>query len=1181
MKFVLIKNHFEIDIKEDIIKIISILPDKNFDNLQNDIKKYIVNAEVYSFLTTVYNLIDTGEAKIENGNVIIENLKLINFDEEDKVNLTFKNKINLIIKLKDRGLIGKSNFCIEHQVLDENNNEIQILGCFAIQNNKFYVLDKYLYELFETIKHINLDKNINNLEFNNWQDIYKIKKVSEFTNIVFSSFLANEKIIIPAAMNIDYRQDEKKNLEIITSLCGLTEQEQELFINKFNTLLDVDDFYTIKSNNTKTRIILTPEIKENLKIIKNLPKKIRRNKDKNIIIQNPLSILKYPDVVNLNNYSERVIAFGLYDKVVSEYKTSNINWGYPISLDLFNLNGEDIIIKINNKDEAKEFKSLLKNAVKTKEVIFSYNDTDIPLSVSNLESLKNFYLQTDKDTSTEGTDNKIILQNSDNELVEFSPKDICIDSIKEQLKENKTLLTINNQNIPVNSFNIPKLIKAFEIHLIIGEGNKNIITVSEDLYKSYCDKFNIELPSNLKKEFLTDNKEIKKLELKKHQLEGIAWLENSYRLKDFGRTGVLLADDMGLGKTIQILTFIFWLKTTILNNQTNNKPILIVAPVILLENWEKEYYKFFDNTLKDPLILHGKTLKRYLKDPNKEFQGKEYYQITDNDSNPKSYLDVEELEKNDIIITNYDTLVNYEFSLCKIDWALVVLDEAQEIKEEKSYKSRITKSLKADFKIAATGTPVENCLIDLWNIFNFLQPDLLGSKKAFVKNFNEKNMSEADYINLQNKFYYSKPYAYILRRTKELTLKNCIPQKHINILKVLLNDEQIVQYRKLKQEFSYKKAIEVLQDMNKYSQHPRLLNPEKIYKKEILIKESPKLQKLIKLLYQIKDKNEKVVIFCFLHEMQTYLKRTLEDEFNISNIDIINGTANGSISRQSRIDKFQLGQNKFNIIILSPLAAGVGLNITGANHVIHYGRWWNPAKENQATDRVYRIGQEKEVFVHYFIEEIEDSSEEKTFDQNLHELLSNKIEVSTNFLKPNEQDISELLLNKYKNNNIDDISKINFVDITNLKNLSPSDFEAYAACYYDKLGYKTVLCQNCCIGMDLIAFNKQEIKIIQCKHTQNNWLQDNTAINNILTAKNIFFENKKVNRKLTLTCFTNSDFDNSTHNEASMEGIELITKQNLLNIQINKIDINYKYLDKFKTQNELENFIEKEFCFNY
>ena len=150
-----------------------------------------------------------------------------------------------------------------------------------------------------------------------------------------------------------------------------------------------------------------------------------------------------------------------------------------------------------------------------------------------------------------------------------------------------------------------------------------------------------------------------------------------------------------------------------------------------------------------------------------------------------------------------------------------------------------------------------------------------------------------------------------------------------------------------------------------------------------------------------------------------------------------------------------------------------------------------------------------------------------------------------------------------------------------MKNLSPSDFEAYAACYYDKLGYKTVLCQNCCIGMDLIAFNKQEIKIIQCKHTQNNWLQDNTAINNILTAKNIFFENKKINRKLTLTCFTNSDFDNSTHNEASMEGIELITKQNLLNIQINKIDINYKYFDKFKTQNELENFIEKEFCFNY
>ena len=263
MKFVLIKNHFEIDINEKFNKIISIIPDKNLNDLLSDIKKYIVNPKVYSFLTTIQTLIDIGNAKIDNGEVLIKSSQLINFAEEDKINLALKNKINLIIKLKDRGLIGKNNFNIEYQILGEDNNNIQILGCFAIRDNEFYLLDKYLYELFETIKHINLEKNITNLEYNNWQDIYKIKNLSEFTNIVFSSFLAHEKIIIPAIMNLDYRQDEQKNLEIITSLCGLTEQEQKLFINKFNTLLDVDDFYTIKYNNTKTRIILTPEIKEN------------------------------------------------------------------------------------------------------------------------------------------------------------------------------------------------------------------------------------------------------------------------------------------------------------------------------------------------------------------------------------------------------------------------------------------------------------------------------------------------------------------------------------------------------------------------------------------------------------------------------------------------------------------------------------------------------------------------------------------------------------------------------------------------------------------------------------------------------------------------------------------------------------------------------------------------------
>ena len=1170
-KFTLIDYHFEIEINKDYCEIISIIPGKNFNDLFNNIQRYQNNIQVYTFITAIQNLLDTNLAQINVNNIKIENKNLINFDNDIIEILNLHQKSDFFIELKDRGLIGKPNFRIEYTI--KPNQNLEIIGCFAIFNNQLFLLNKYLFELFSTINHINNETQNINTKYNHWEDIAKIKNLSTFTNTVISGFISKEKIIIPSTMNLDFKEDLNKNLELIVSLCGLTKEEERLFKNRFDDLINVENSYSFNLNNTKTRIVLTPEIQSNLEIIKQIPKKIRRIQDKKEIIKNPTSFLKYPEVVSLSDYSERVIDFGLYKEVFNENRSSNIKWGYPINLELTDLNNETFFVKLESKEEAKHLKEELKQAIDENNPYISLFNKDIPLNIRNLEEFKDFHLHCDIENEQNNKQVKYIeLENNNGEKLEIQIDKDLISNLREQLKEKPIELKIENQLIPINTNNVKKLYKAFEIHLIIEEGNEeNQSFFTEELLNTYWRNNKVELPKALKKEFETFNNQKEPLKLESHQKVGLAWLQNSYRLRELGRNGVLLADDMGLGKTIQILSFIFWLKEHI-SNKHPNKPILIVAPVILLENWKNEYYKFFETTLGEPLILHGNQIKNFRRDNDKEFIGKEYYQITEKNGAPKSYLDIDEIKKHDIVITNYDTLVNYEFSLGKIDWLLAILDEAQEIKEEKSYKSRVAKSLKADFKIAATGTPVENSLTDLWNIFNFLQPNLLGTKKEFIKEFKEKEMTEEKYKKLQNKFYYKKPYAFILRRMKDKTLKDCLPCKHIKIYKTPLSDTQIEKYNYLKKLIHTETPLGVLQQMNRFAQHPRLINPERTFDKTTLIEESSKLQKLIEILHNIKLKNEKVIIFCMLHEIQTYLKKILEEEFNIENIDIINGCANTTTSRQKRIDKFQSNDNEFNIIILSPVAAGVGLNITGANHVIHYGRWWNPAKENQATDRVYRIGQKKEVFVHYLIDTILNSND-STFDENLHELISKKNEVAKNFLVPNDTDLAHLLLDKYINDNTLINTEIN---ITNINKLTPEDFEALAGCYFQQLGYKIYLCQNCCLGMDLIAYNNQEINIIQCKHTASNLIQDDTAIHNVLNAKDKYFYNKFTNKILTLTCFTNSQFNDFAHELAIAHNIRLIENTDLINFKTNKQELLKQYSKKLQHEDQLKNIIESE-----
>lgn len=478
-------------------------------------------------------------------------------------------------------------------------------------------------------------------------------------------------------------------------------------------------------------------------------------------------------------------------------------------------------------------------------------------------------------------------------------------------------------------------------------------------------------------------------QLKEYQIEGVSWLQT---LVKHHLSGGLLADDMGLGKTLQILYFIEWHAQNI---NTDNKPYIIIAPVSLLENWENEMYKFFNKTL--PLVpLYGSKAigRRFDKSIIKQLQQKQ------------------------VLLTNYETLRNCQLNLCAVDYACVILDEAQKIKTPGTLITNVAKAIKADFKIAMTGTPVENSLVDLWCIMDFAVPGLLGNAKDFTKQYQNKlKDSNTDVkalgVNLRQHISF-----YLTRRLKKDVI-NDLPIKTTYFPEQEMPDIQAKRYiteinNNTKDAPQLKSMLEVIHAIKLISDHPFLIDKKQSideYSIVDLINSSAKLQMTINILKDIQAKNEKVIIFTDRKETQRLLKYVIKGVFRLD-VSIINGDTpsiaskiqKAILSRQQTIDRFE-DTFGFNVIIMSPISAGYGLNVVGANHVIHYTRHWNPAKENQATDRVYRITQDKPVHIHHPIATLPKSLnlKIKSFDEVLNELLKYKNALASDTLFPSEQ----------------------------------------------------------------------------------------------------------------------------------------------------------------------------------
>lgn len=470
--------------------------------------------------------------------------------------------------------------------------------------------------------------------------------------------------------------------------------------------------------------------------------------------------------------------------------------------------------------------------------------------------------------------------------------------------------------------------------------------------------------------------------------------------------GALLADDMGLGKTYTILItlaewFRFW------RESTGSEPpaVLIVAPLSLIGNWKEEIDLTFgaSNPFRRVVLAQPDfDLKRFHRSPKAKDIAEPgrvvEFGLCFRDGSERS-IDW----PGSCVITTYQTLRDYRFSFAAAEWSAAIFDEAQNITNAQQTIS--AKALQTRFRVSVTGTPVENHLGDLWCIMDAVEPGHLGSFADFRRKWIAPMQQKREPLDKIGEKLREHIGRLMLRRTKECI--SSLPEKIIRPVECLMPLEQQALYDQARSAaaklntangFDVRgKHLAALWHLRQISLHPDLLGGGKIPtatkagERRRILERSAKLSWLLQQLDLIKEKGEKALVFCVFKQLQEALSRHLETIYGLP-FPIINGDtktqskADPGITRLGLLKEFSATLG-FSVCVLSPIAAGVGLNIVAANHVIHLERHWNPAKEDQATDRAYRIGQEKTVTVYLPLAKHPGYD---SFDIILHRLLKKK-----------------------------------------------------------------------------------------------------------------------------------------------------------------------------------------------
>lgn len=453
------------------------------------------------------------------------------------------------------------------------------------------------------------------------------------------------------------------------------------------------------------------------------------------------------------------------------------------------------------------------------------------------------------------------------------------------------------------------------------EGLREILdSVDPNLYRTINAVQHLEAPAGIN------------AKLYPYQVDGYNWMR--FMLSE--GCGCILGDEMGLGKTLQAISIIDW------QIAVGNKNNLVICPVSLLENWKRECGKFAPGM--DVYVHHGSKRTGYYK----------------------------ELLKHDLVVISYNTAVSDLGMLKMVYWDTVILDEAQNIKNFSSSRSIAVRKIPKKAGIAITGTPFENHLTDIWSLADFVLPGYMGTIKDFKSNYVD-DIAGASVL--------EPVLSPIMIRRLVKDVGNDLPEKVVVEQPILMPESEAVEYERYRNEaigISEKEGVSigVLQKLRMYCTHPAVCDSVNPFTDVFL--SSVKYQRLCEILEEVIVSGEKAIIFTSYKKMFSIFCADLAERFHIP-VMMINGDTSVN-ERQLIVDNFNL-MDSAGVLVLNPRAAGTGLNITGANHVIHFNPEWNPALEDQSTARAYRRGQKKTVFVYrlFYADTVEEIVNERIF----------------------------------------------------------------------------------------------------------------------------------------------------------------------------------------------------------
>ncbi len=621
-----------------------------------------------------------------------------------------------------------------------------------------------------------------------------------------------------------------------------------------------------------------------------------------------------------------------------------------------------------------------------------------------------------------------------------------------------------------------------------------------------------------------------------HQEEAVEWLLRHWEI---GSWGSLLADDMGLGKTLEALAFLSCLQTHIRNQGIRDQPILVVAPAGLLRNWRDEHAKHLSGIgLGRAVEAHGAGLKHLKID--KSPPGNE---LGSNMALPK--LNIDKLKRAAWVLTTYETLRDYQHSFGRVHWCAGIFDEAQKIKNPSAQITVAALAMNIDFSLLMTGTPVENRAADIWSLLERVEPGMFGTLKEFSRKHESKDSNSYSTLEELNHVLTSDDGTpqLMLRRLKKDYLPG-LPEKNVHTRIVNMPQCQADAYEEVvnHSRVGGSGMLQTLHRLRSISLHPETSGN---LSNDQYIQQSARLSETFIILREIAEIGQKTLIFVESREMQGFLIGALRRYFQLpEDVLVINGTVPGKI-RKARVDIFQKRRG-FDIMLLSPRAGGVGLTLTAANHVIHLSRWWNPAVEDQCTDRVFRIGQNNSIHV-YFPMARHPRFGNHSFDLKLDELITRKRDMNQRILSPttaNNEDVQELYRSTILGT--EDVTDVDNKHV-NLDFLDPVDFENWVLRQLAQTCYeihRTPLSGD--RGADGLAYFRKSGReytiLVQCKRLQPDSKCGRTAVEEVLRAVSEY-EIRGEARPLVVT--TAHDFTQGAKRLASCKHVELLSRANL------------------------------------